>query len=120
MSGISNSFSAVMLIPAQSFALWVSLHNADPGPTGVNEQPISPYNRSPASWQPFPTGGKLVIGAPVHVPINAGYSVSHYGLWNQRTLGIFCAGASLSAIETFAATGTYTISSLNFAIPLAP
>lgn len=120
MSGISNSFSAVMLIPAQSFALWVSLHSADPGATGVNEQPISPYNRSPASWQANPTSGKLVIGAPVHMPVNAGFSVSHYGLWNQRTLGIFCAGASLSAIETFAATGTYTISSLNFAIPLAP
>src|SRR5438128_2326233 len=110
MSGISNSFAAVMLIPAQSFALWVSLHGADPGATGANEQPISPYNRSPASWSPNPVNGKLVIGAPVMMPVNAGYSVSHYGLWNQRTLGIFCAGASLSAIETFAATGTYTIS----------
>jgi hypothetical protein len=117
MTGITNSFSAVMLIPAQSFALWVSLHNGEPGLTGALELTINPYNRAPASWA-TPTQGRLLIGGPVNIPTNAGSSVGFYGLWNQRTLGIFCGGMSLSAVENYAAPGTYTISSLFLQVPL--
>jgi hypothetical protein len=118
MTGITNSFAHVMLVPAQSFALWLSLHNGDPLTNGAQELAISPYNRSPASWQ-TPVQGKLTLGVPVHIPTNANSSVGFYGMWNQRTLGTFCGGTSLSAVETFTAPGTYTISSLNFSLVLA-
>lgn len=117
MPGITSSLSGTMLVPVRSAAQWISLHNGDPAATGANEQAISPYGRSPTSWA-APSSGKLVISNPINIAVNAASSVGFYGLWDQRTLGTFLAGSSLSAVEIFAAPGTYTVSSLNFTLPL--
>ena len=117
MPGITQPIADLMLVPVRSFALFISLHNGDPGVTGANEQSISPYNRMPASWN-APSSGKLIVGGPVNIAVNGTSSVGFYGLWSQKTLGIFYGGSSLSAVEIFSAPGTYTISSLNFSIPL--
>lgn len=119
MPGITQPLADNMLTTTRSYALWISLHNGDPGATGASEQAISPYNRSPTSWA-APASGRLVIPNPIFIPVNAGSSVGFYGLWNQRTLGVFQGGSSLSAVEIFAAPGTYTVSSLNFSLPLVP
>lgn len=117
MPGITSSLANNMLTTTRSYALWISLHNGDPLTTGAVELAISPYNRSPTSWS-LPASGRLVIGNPIFVPVNANSSIGFYGLWDQKTLGTFLAGSSLSAVEVFAAPGTYTVSSLNFTLPL--
>jgi hypothetical protein len=117
-AGITNVLANEMLIRASSYALFISLHNADPGSTGANEQSGAPYGRRAAAWTP-PTSGALRIAGPVHMAVNAGSNVGFYGLWTTTSgVSSFCGGSSLSAVEAFVAAGTYTVSSLTFSIPI--
>lgn len=115
MPGITNTLANDMLVRASSLALWLSLHNGDPGSTGASE--ITPPARRLAGWA-APTSGKLALTAAVHCAVPAGSSIGFYGMWNNGSGGTFMGGSSLSAVEIFAAPGTYTISSLNFSIPI--
>jgi hypothetical protein len=116
-TGVTQTLANDMLIRASSLALFLSLHNGDPGSTGASELAISPYGRQAPGWS-APASGKLTLGGPVHMAVNANSSIGFYGMWNQKTLGNFLGGSSLSAVEIFAAPGTYTVSSLNFSIPI--
>jgi hypothetical protein len=117
MAGITSPLANEMLIRAQSYALFISLHNGDPLTTGVSEQSGAPYGRRAAGWA-APTTGQLKLTAAVHMAVNANSSVGFYGLWTATTAGTFLGGSSLSAVENFTAAGTYTVSSLNFSIPV--
>lgn len=116
-AGITSPLANQMLIAASSYALWISLHNGDPGNNGANELSIGPYDRRAAGWA-APGSGKLPLTGPVHMAVNATSSIGFYGMWTQQSLGTFLGGSSLSAVEVFAAAGTYTVSSLNFSFPV--
>jgi hypothetical protein len=118
LAGITSPLANDMLIRAQSYALFISLHNSDPGNTGAGELTVGAnYARRAALWA-APASGKLPLTGPVHMSVNAASSIGFYGLWNQQSLGTFAGGSSLTAVEVFAAAGTYTVSSLNFSIPV--
>jgi len=86
----------------------VSLHTGDPGTTGAAEVTGGDYARVAVTWDP--TGGNLTITAPAEFDVAGGTTVSHYGLWAGAT---FYGGDTLSASETFANAGTYTLTDLD-------
>lgn len=117
MAGITSPLANQMLIAAQSYALFISLHNGDPGNDGSNELDIDPYDREPAGWD-APSSGKLTLSEAVDLAVNANSSIGYYGLWTQKSQGTFLGGSSLSAVEVFTGAGTYTVASLNFSLAI--
>lgn len=88
----------------------ISLHSADPGSTAANEivggSPA--YARKAPSYAAAADGATdLTAGLTFDVP--GGATVSHYGLWKGT---VFLGGDALSAVETYGAQGTYTLTSL--------
>ena len=115
--GISVALANQMNIAASSYALFMSLHQADPGSTGANEISVNSYDRRPCSWQASPTSGYLKIpsaGIPFRVP--GASSIGFYGFWTQASAGTWCGGMSATTVETFASPGTYTCTSVNWAL----
>ncbi len=88
---------------------FVSLHNSDPGSTGTGEASGgSPaYARKAITWGTVASGANTNTNALVF-DVPAG-SYSHAGFWSTSTGGTFYGGQALSATETFAAQGTYTV-----------
>lgn len=112
---ISVALANQMNIAAQSYALFMSLHQGDPGTTGANEISLNSYDRRPSSWQINPTSARLLIptaGIPFRVPGQC--SVGFYGFWNQASQGVFCGGMSATTVESFINPGTYTVNSVNW------
>lgn len=104
-----------MLIAASSYALFTSLHGGDPGATGAGE--LAGVARRPSGWVP-PTSGTLLPAGPLHFGIPASTSVGGFGFWTSTVAGVFAGGNSLTAIESFAAPGTYSINSLSLPVTL--
>lgn len=104
-----------MLDHLGTLAGYASLHSADSGTTGANELTGgSPaYARKATSWAAASAGSKST-NAAMTFDVPAG-TVSHFGLWNVATGGlgpVFYAGGALSASETYAAQGTYTLNTV--------
>lgn len=106
----SNAGKHVMLDQLGTVAVFASLHTSDPGTTGTAEATGgSPaYARKSITWNAASGGSKGSASAPVF-DVPAG-TYSHFGLWSAASGGTFYGGGSLSASETFAAQGTYTLS----------
>ena len=106
---LSNAGKDVMLDALADVAVYVSLHTADPGTTGANEATGgSPaYSRKSITWNTAANGNLDSSNQPVF-DVPAG-TYSHFGLWSAATGGTFYGGGALSASETFAAQGTYTL-----------
>lgn len=107
---LSNNGKNVMLNALGGVALYVSLHTADPGTTGANEvSGGSPaYSRQSVTWNAASNGNLDSSNQPAfNVP--AATTITHFGLWSAATAGTFYGGGALSASETFAAQGTYTL-----------
>lgn len=107
---LSNAGKHVMLNAFAGSAVFASLHTADPGATGTGEASGgSPaYARKAITWNAAASGALDNNANPVFdVPAGA---YTHFGLWSAATAGTFYGGGSLSASETFAAQGTYTLS----------
>lgn len=95
----------------------VSLHSALPNATGSAEiAGGSPsYARVVPVFKPA-TGGAtdLVDGGGLTFNVPAGSSLGYYGLWKGAT---FLGSEQLSAVETFAGQGTYTLTSIPISAP---
>lgn len=115
MAGYSTAGKNVMLDQLGTVAVYASLHTADPGTTGVNEVTGgSPaYARKSITWNAA-SGSKTASNAPVF-DVPAG-TVAFYGLWSASSGGTYYGGGALSASETFAAQGTYTLSTTTLGI----
>ena len=117
MAGLSTAVKNQMLETLRSTgvpsiqATHYSLHTADPGATGTSEVTGgSPaYARKATAWN-APSAGDLDNSNTPVFDVPAGTTVTHYGLWNALTVGTFVGSGPLSANETFAAQGTYTLS----------
>lgn len=106
---LNNNGKHVMLDALAGVATFVSLHTADPGTTGTSEATGgSPaYARKSCTWNAAAGGNLDNSNAPVF-DVPAG-TYTHFGLWSAVTAGTFYGGAALSASETFAAQGQYTL-----------
>lgn len=82
---------------------WISLHNADPGPTGQNEASGNPYARK--TLDQFTAvdddgAAKRVRNVPpLFIQFAAG-TYTHLGLWDSVSGGNFLGGGPLSSPAT--------------------
>lgn len=112
----STSGKDVMLDQLGTVAVYASLHTADPGGTGTSEATggTPAYARKSITWNASSGGSKTASNAPVF-DVPAG-TYSHFGLWSAVSGGTFYGGGTLSASETFAAQGTYTLSTTTLSV----
>jgi hypothetical protein len=107
---LTDAAKNLMLDELATVAVWVSLHDGDPGLTGANEiTGGSPsYARQQAVWDPA-AAGVLSLAGPETFDVPASADVTHYGVWSAVSAGTFYGGATLSPPESFTGQGTYTL-----------
>lgn len=91
--------------------LYASLHTASPGSTGTNEVAGgSPaYARKALTWDAASGGSKALSNTPLF-DVPASTTITHVGLWDAVTTGNYFGYIDVTD-ETFAAQGTYQITS---------
>jgi len=98
-----------MLNALGALAVYVSLHSADPGESGVNEisggNPV--YARKASTWNAAAAGSMDNSNAPVF-DVPPATTVAFVGFWSALTTGIFY-GAAAVTNEVFTGQGTYTL-----------
>jgi hypothetical protein len=106
-----------MLDELATVAGWASLHTASPGTTGTNEVTGgSPaYARKAITWNAANLSNLDNNGNPVF-DVPGSTTVTHFGLWSAASGGTFYGGDPLSANETFASQGTYTLSDVDVTV----
>jgi hypothetical protein len=106
--GLNDTAKNIALDAVTAAAVFMSLHTADPGQTGLNEVTGgSPaYIRKAVTWNPASTGTVDNSNIPVF-DVPAG-TVAFVGLWSSATAGIFYGSAAVTA-EVYAGQGTYTV-----------
>ena len=85
----------------------VSAHTADPGSTGTSEVTGGSYARQSITFGAAASGNLDSSNAPV-IPIPAGTTITHLGLWSAVSAGTFYGSADITD-ETFASAGNYTV-----------
>ena len=98
--------------PAQ--LAYVSLHSAQPNPSGSDEiSGGSPaYARAAVTWNPA-AGDQINASNNPVMNVPAGTTITHVGLWSQQVGGTFLGyGAISSGPESYGAQGTFTLTSI--------
>lgn len=107
---LSNAALQIAYAAVSGAGGWISAHTADPGTTGANEVPASAdYNRVQAA---FPTGANGSGTAPqVSIPIPAGVTVTHIGVWTAATNGTYIGthNSAFSPALAFPVKGNLTV-----------
>ena len=98
-----------MLDALGGLAVFVSLHNIDPGESGINEiSGGSPaYARKAITWDAATAGSLNSSNQPVF-DVPAATTIAFVGFWSALTLGVFY-GAADVVDEVFTNQGTYTL-----------
>jgi hypothetical protein len=105
--GLNNNGKNLMLNELATVALRVSLHTADPGPTGTDEVSGGGYARQAIAWNTASGGEITASNQPeFDVPIT---TVAYVGFWN--TAGTVFYGSRQVVAEVFGSPGIYTIES---------
>lgn len=113
MPGYSDTAKNLMLTQLGTSAGFVSLHTATPGTTGAAEvSNVGVYDRQAITWGSA-AGGSIVASNQPVFSVPEATTISHFGLWSAAAGGTFYGGSALSAAETFAAQGQYTLTSVN-------
>ena len=98
-----------MLDALSGLAVFVSLHEADPGESGINE--ISggtpAYIRKAITWSAA-SGGSLDSSNQPEFDVGAGKTVAFVGFFSAESGGIFYGAADVDD-EVFTNQGTYTL-----------
>lgn len=92
----------------------VSLHDDDPGSTGVNELAGGSYARQTPSWGSA-SGGEIQTSSALDFDVPGGNTVAWVGLWDS-TGPTFLGGIQLDASEAFSSDGTYTVTSITLSL----
>lgn len=82
---------------------YISAHTGDPSTTGANEVTGGSYARQQTTWGSASDGDRT--GSQVTVPIPAGTTVTHWGIWSAVSGGSFIGGFALSSPEAFGSAG---------------
>jgi len=104
MAGFNNTALNIMVDAIAAAGTYISAHTADPGSTGTSEVAGGSYARQQTTWGAASSGDR--VGSQVSIPIPAGTTVTHWGIWSASSSGTFYGGFALSASETFGAAGT--------------
>jgi hypothetical protein len=112
MAGLNNNGKNEMLDGLSAVAVYAALHTEDPGTTGTAEVTGgSPaYARKSISWAAAASGA-LTTNAQIVFDVPASTTIKYLGYWSAVTTGTFYGSRALSANETYAGQGTYTIAS---------
>jgi len=82
---------------------WISLHTADPGPTGQNEASGNPYARKTldhfTAVDDDGAAKRVRNVPPLFIQVAAG-TYTHLGLWDAVSAGNFLGGGPLSSPAT--------------------
>lgn len=90
---------------------FVSLHTADPGngaTAAAGEVAAGAYVRKAVTWAAASAGSKTSAAA-ITFDVPAATTITHLGYFSASTAGTFYGSRALSASETYATAGTYTI-----------
>lgn len=82
---------------------YISAHTADPTASGGSEVAGGSYARQQTTWGTASDGDR--IGSQVAIPIPAGTTVTHWGIYAAASGGTPLAAFALAAPETFGAAG---------------
>lgn len=95
-------------------AVYASLHTANPGSTGTSEVSggTPAYARQALTWNSSSAGSKTLSDTPLF-DVPAATTITHVGIWSASTAGTFYGYVDVTD-ETFAAQGTYQITSGTF------
>jgi len=117
MAGLNDTAKNLMLNELASVGVYVSLHTADPGPTGTSEVTGgSPaYARIAATW-PSASGGSLSLTNDPVFNVPGSTTVAFFGVWSAVSGGTFYGSGGLSSSETFAGQGTYTLTAATVSV----
>ena len=108
----SDDAKNLMLDNLGTSAIYVSLHTADPGTTGVGEVTGGSYARQSVTWN-VAVGGNLDSSNTPEFDVPGGTTVTHFAAWSALTAGVYYGGSALSAAETFSGDGTYTLTDID-------
>lgn len=86
----------------------ISLHTADPGAGGANED----ATRQSASWTAASAGDISLSGPVAFTDGTADGACTHVGLWDAPSGGTFYGGFALTGDQAFNAVGEYTVNTL--------
>lgn len=92
MAGFTDSALNDMVGGLKAAADRISAHTADPGTGGTSEVAGGSYARQVTTWGTSSAGDS--IGSQVSIPIPAGTTVTHWGLWSSG--GVFKGGFALA------------------------
>lgn len=112
MAGLVNDGKALMLSGFSSGVTFVSLHTADPGEDGSSEVSASPYTRESVTWA-SPFSGSVSSASPIVFDVPGSATITHLGYWSASAAGTFYGSRELDTSQTYATSGTYTISTGN-------
>jgi hypothetical protein len=105
-----------MLDQLASQATYASLHTSSPGSTGANEVTggTPAYARKALTWDAA-SGGSMSLhsGSTPTFDVPAATTITHVGIWSAATAGTYYGYVDVTD-ETFAAQGTYQITSGTF------
>ena len=98
-----------MLNALGALAIYVSLHDGDPGESGTAEMSggTPAYARKSITWNAAANGSLDDSNVPVF-DVPAGKTVKYVGFWSALTTGTFYGSAAVTN-EAFTAQGTYTL-----------
>ena len=106
--------SATSGTPFSVTTVYLSLHTANPGQTGANEEAGGGYARVAVSWN-APASGVMTNSGTITVNNNG--TATYVGLWDAVTSGNFLIGGTLIPSEPGATvvigTGNLTVAATN-------
>lgn len=110
MPGLVDAGEHLMLNGLAGGVTFVSLHTADPNPSGGSEVSGGSYARKAASWAAA-ASGSVASNAQIIFDVPAATTITHLGYWSASTSGTFYGSRQLDTSQTYSTAGTYTIPS---------
>ncbi len=103
VSGIDEALDGIT-------ANFLSLHTSDPSTTGAHEIVGGSYVRVATTWSPASAGTKA--GSPVTINVPSNTTITHFGIWDSLSNGVYKRGGKLGTPVSFTGAGGYVLSPL--------
>lgn len=108
-----TTYAKNLMLDALPSTVYVSAHTAAPGESGINEVSGGSYARQSMSVAAAASSARDSSSQPA-IPIPAGTTVTHTGIWDAASGGNFLGYSALASNETFSNAGTLTIADADF------
>ena len=107
MAGYNATSKDVALTAIGAAATYVSLHNADPGTTGLNEISGGSYARVQTTWGT--AAASSMAGSQVTINVPASTTVAYWGVWTTVSGGTCYESGTLPTTEVYTGAGQYLL-----------